>query len=285
MAFNVQFNAHTVAPQQSLEPLPTGTYDVVIVDTDEKLVKDGNGQSYYEITMQVTQGEFTGRKVIDRLNVKHNSEETRRIANSQFSAICYVTGIMVVQQSSAELHGKPFKITVSKVKRDDDPEKYQNRVVGYKDTMGYEPGKNPGIAMAQTGGGFGGQPPAGFGQQPQQQVQQQTQPAGFGGQPQQQTQPAPSFVTQQTQPQPDQTQQFTQPAPQVQQQQPATQPPPSFASPPPSFAQPPQTQPSNPPPSFAAPQQQTIEHQPVQQQQIDPSQQAGSPVPSWATGG
>lgn len=275
MAFMVSFNAYEVTPQSSPEPLPTGTYDVAIVGTEEKPVKDGNGKTYYEILMQVISGEFAGRKIIDRLNMRNDNEDARRIAASTFSAICYVTGVMVIQRSSAELHNRPFKVRVSKVPRDDRPDQFQNRVNGYLDTMGYEPGKNPGITQI---GGY--QPmqdhgqPSGFGQQPQ---PQQAAPQ-FAQQPQApQTQAAPSFA------QPTQTApQFAQ-APQPQQQ---PQPVPQFAQPTqaapqaPQFAQQPQAPQQPPVPSFAqAPQQ--PQQPPVPQFAQAPQQQA-APAPSFA---
>ena len=260
MAFNLSFNAHDVKPNVMPEPLPTGTYDVMITDTEEVLVKDGNGQAFIKVTMEVLGGEFVGRKIIDRLNTKNENEETRRIAYSTLSAICYVTGVMVIQQSSAELHGKPFRVRLVKEKRRDDPTKESNSVRGYLDSMGNEPGKSPGMA--------GGAPSAsGFG------APAQTAPAGFGGAPATvQAAPAPSFAQQQqAAPAPTAPPAFVQQQPAA----PAPTAPPTFAAPAPAAPAP------TAPPAFAAPAASAPTTAPV----ADPAASAGSPIPSWATGG
>lgn len=147
MGFNISFNANTVAPNVAPEPVPTGTYDVAIVASEEKPVKNGNGATYYELTMQViAPAEFKGRKIFERLNCKNPSDQAREIAFATLSSICHVTGVMQLQQSSAELHGKPFKVKVVKGPRNDDPTKEGNEIRGYLDAMGNEPGAKGGSA-------------------------------------------------------------------------------------------------------------------------------------------
>jgi hypothetical protein len=158
MAFLINFNAHAVAPNVAPEPVPSGRYPVVIVETNEKAVSGDETKAYWEIVMQVISGDMQGRKIIDRLNFKNPSQQTRDIAMGTLSSIAHVTGVMQFQ-SSAQLHGKPFQVNVVKVKRNDDPTKDGNEVRGYLDAMGYEPGKNPGNGAAAGGdaaGAWGG---------------------------------------------------------------------------------------------------------------------------------
>lgn len=274
MAFNVTFNAAEVAPNVALEPVPAGQYPVMIISTDEKLVKNGEGQSYYEIVMQIVGGDFAGRKIVDRLNVKNKNPDTSRIAQSQFSSICHVTGVMYIKQSSAELHGKPFRVAVVVIPRDDDPSRMQNQIRGYYDTMGYEPGKNPGIPD-NVGGAVD---PFGNPIAPQQQMQQtqQWQPEPQQQQVQQQT---PTFVQQQ----PQQTQApITMQQPPVTQQQPMLQPGQTMLQPGQTMMQPGQVM-QQVQPQVTQQQMQPQVTQQVQQQQPDPSAIAGSSIPSWAT--
>lgn len=162
MGFNIQFNAKTVEPNLPLAALPTGEYDVIIVSTDEKPVKNGGGSTFYEIVMQVIgPPEFKGRRVVDRLNCKNQNEQAREIAYATLSSICYVTGVIQLQSSSAELHGKPFRVAVAKVPRDDDPTKDGNDIRGYFDLNGNDAGA---IKKAYEGGGsVGGSSSSGFG--------------------------------------------------------------------------------------------------------------------------
>lgn len=179
MAFLIQFNAKTVEPNVAPEPVPTGTYPVVIVESGEKAVSGDNSKAYWEIVMEVISGEQKGRKIYERLNHKNSNPKTVEIAMSTLSSICYVTGVIVIQQSSQELHGKPFQVKVVKVPRDDDPTRFTNNVRGYLDALGYEPGKRPDdAANATAGSSWGGAPTT---QQPQaEQPAQQAQPQNWG---------------------------------------------------------------------------------------------------------
>lgn len=198
----LNFNAAGVKPNTALEAIPTGIYPVMITSSEEKPTKAGTG-SYIQIEMTIQGGEFAGRKVFDRLNTRNPNQQAVDIAYATLSAICHVTGRLHIQDT-AQLHGVPFQVVVSKLPRDDKPDTMTNEVKGYKDINGndpgfagtvQQPGAQPGWAANQT-------------QQPVQQAPvQQYQP---------QTQQAP---VQQYQPQTQQVQQPVQQAP-VQQQQP-----------------------------------------------------------------
>lgn len=147
MPFAVQFNAATVAPAQIPEPVPTAVYSATLVGSEEKLVKDGEGQAYYEMISQIIEGEYKGRKITDRLNYKNKSPQAVDIAFATLSAICHVTGVMQLTNSQ-ELHGKPYKISVAKVARRDDATRYTNEIRQYLFFDGSEPGKAQSIAAA-----------------------------------------------------------------------------------------------------------------------------------------
>lgn len=171
----LNFNARNVAPNTTPEPLPTGVYDVVIVKSEELPTKNRDG-FFTALTMKVQGGEFNGRTIVDRLNLKNKNPQAVEIAYGTLSAICYVTGRLEIQQTE-QLHGIPFKVSVSKVPRDDRPGAFSNEVVGYKDINGNDPGQNNG------GGAMGGQQApnwAGQQQMPDPNAGQQN----FGGQPQ-----------------------------------------------------------------------------------------------------
>jgi Protein of unknown function (DUF669) len=155
----LNFNATTVAPQITLEALPSGLYPVIITKSIEKPTAAGDG-SYLEIEMTITNYQtdtkMNGRKVIDRLNINNKNQTAVDIAYSTLSAICHVTNRLNIN-ASEELHGIPFFVNVIKKRRDDQPELYQNEVKGYKDINGNDPSSN------------------GVQQQPQQQMQQPQQ--------------------------------------------------------------------------------------------------------------
>src|SRR5262245_7926530 len=146
MAFTMAFNAATVAPNTGPEIVPTGIYTVAIVDTTEKPVSGKPGCSYYEFKMQIMDGEYKGKHVFDRLNCKNDNQQTVGIAYGTLSTICHVTGVMQVGQSSVELHGKPFKVSVIKKPRSDDPSRDGNEIRGYMDLNGNTPGVGGAVA-------------------------------------------------------------------------------------------------------------------------------------------
>jgi hypothetical protein len=164
----LNFSSRTVAPNASLEPVPSGVYDVTVTNTQEKPTKDGQG-SYieFELTIRHPEPSLNNRKLFDRLNIKNKSQQAVDIAYATLSAICHVTQRYDIQDT-AQLHGIPFKAVVAKVERNDRPGEFSNEVKGYKDAQGNDPG-NPGAAShgpgpAPQGGGqpgYGGQPNGG----------------------------------------------------------------------------------------------------------------------------
>lgn len=160
---SLNFNARNVAPNTMPEPLPTGVYDVIITKTEEKPTKNRDG-FFTEITMKVQGGEFNGRSIVDRLNLKNKNPQAVEIAYGTLSSICHVIGRLEIQDTQ-QLHGVPFKVSVIRVARDDRPGAYSNEVQGYKDINGNDPGMGGNVgaqggqqAPSWAGGQGGGQP-------------------------------------------------------------------------------------------------------------------------------
>ena len=171
----LNFNAREVAPNATLEPLPTGWYPVMIVGSVNKENSKKTG-SFLELELQVLSGEHANRKAYERLNLDNPNEVAVNIARGTLSAICHVTGVLDAQDSQ-QLHGIPFQALIKKVERNDKPGQFGNQIDGYRDQNGNEPGKAGGTqAAAQT-------------QQTQQQAQTQTQQSQPQTQQAQQEQP------------------------------------------------------------------------------------------------
>lgn len=242
----LNFNAQTVAPNTALEPIPSGTYPAIITGSEEKPTSKGDGH-YLQIEYTIQGGQYNGRKLNDRLNIKNPSPKAVEIAYGTLSAICHVTNRLQIQDS-AQLHGAALQIVVAKVQRDDKPGEYSNDIKGYKDVNGNDPGK---AGAAPQGG----------------------QPSPQGG-------AAPAWAAQQAAPapQPSYQQQMAPQPPQYAPQQPQYAPQPPMHL----LVQPPIEVPQQMPPQQAAPQgqpawaQQPQGQQPVQQ----PVQQNGQPA--WA---
>lgn len=96
------FDANSVEPRESFDPLPAGEYQVHVVESEMKPTKAGTGR-YLQLTLEVVDGEFTGRKVWDRLNLENPNQTAVDIAQRTLSQICRACGVMNVRDSE-QLH-------------------------------------------------------------------------------------------------------------------------------------------------------------------------------------
>jgi hypothetical protein len=116
-------------PDASFEPLPAGDYLAIIVDSEKKATKAGNGE-YIELKLEVIEGEYQNRNLWERLTVDHPNETAQKIGRSRLKEICRAVGNMAPRDSS-ELHDIPMIVTVGHEKRKDTGE-MTNRIKGYK---------------------------------------------------------------------------------------------------------------------------------------------------------
>lgn len=229
------FNARNVEPQMGFEAWPDAWYPVVIVKSNNKLTKDGNGR-YLELTVEcgpMVAG-YAGKQNFIRINVKNASQTAIDIAQKTLSAICRVIGVYDVQEMPTPdmavpmLHGKPFQVHFV-VQKNPDTGQIGNNPSGFKDMAGNDPIKagagmqnpnppnqpqqQPSSNFNNPNPGFqqpapGPQPGAGAFQQPQGGFANPNPNAGFQGTPQpnpggfQQPNPNGGFPSQQ-QPQPN----------------------------------------------------------------------------------
>ncbi len=124
----LNFNAHEVEPVMALEAVPAGKYIAVIVDSEIKQTKSGNG-NYLELTFEITEGEYKGRKVWSRLNIDNPSADAVKLARGELSAICRAVNVMT-PNDSVDLHNLPLEITV-KCKKRDGSDEISNEIKGY----------------------------------------------------------------------------------------------------------------------------------------------------------
>lgn len=127
MSVQINFDAKTVDPAQSLEALPAGKYICALTDSVQQENSKKNGH-HMKLTFTVQDGEYKGRKVIETLNMWHTNETAAEIAWREFSALCYATNVLQIQDT-AQLHGQPFLLELAV----EQSEQYgpSNRVKGY----------------------------------------------------------------------------------------------------------------------------------------------------------
>lgn len=108
------FNATQVDPTQGAGQMPLGRHPVVITDSEIKANKDNAG-GHVAFSLRIIDGPNTGQTGAYRLNLYHADAKTAEIANRQLSALCYVTGVMQLQDTQA-LHNIPFVVEVTQQK-------------------------------------------------------------------------------------------------------------------------------------------------------------------------
>ena len=122
------FNANNVEPNQDYGLIPKGDYDAVIVESEKKKTKAGDGE-YLNLKIQILNGEFQNRILWTVLNLWNKNEKAVQSARGDLSAICRAVSVLEPKDSS-ELHNKPLKISVAIKKNGNDED--ENRIVGYK---------------------------------------------------------------------------------------------------------------------------------------------------------
>ena len=141
------FDAQTVEPNDSFDPVPNGDYLCIITTSEMKPTKAGDG-AYLELELQVIEGPYQGRKLWDRLNLNNANETTVKIAKGTLSAICRAVGVLQ-PTDSCELHDLPLVAKVACRKRDD-TEELTNVIKSYKkrDVVAATPASSPAPAKA-----------------------------------------------------------------------------------------------------------------------------------------
>lgn len=251
----LNFDANAIQPDTSFDPIPAGWYNAIIDESEMKPTRDGSG-AYLALRFNVIDGQYAGRKVFTRLNLRNQNPVAQDIAQKQLSSICHAVNVLNVQDSS-QLHALPLQI---RVKVTNDPTgQYEpsNEISGYK-AIGAANGQGAAAPLAAPAYSAPAAPVAPVAPAtPVAPVQPQTAPAGGTWQP-------PANAQQQwVQP--------AQPAPVA----PVTQ---QQAAPAPQWANGTPTQPAPTAPQATAQQMQTVEVSPEESAAIAAAQGA---TPPW----
>ena len=125
-AIDFDVTAYEAQPLRSgWDPLPPGDYTACVTSTELKPTKAGNGE-YIELTIEIMDGDFSGRKIWERLNVNNPSEQTVQIARSQLNQLATALG-QVPLKDTDQLLEIPFTLTLDIDRKDTT----RNRVMGY----------------------------------------------------------------------------------------------------------------------------------------------------------
>tara|TARA_R110002153_G_scaffold268816_1_gene433992 strand:+ start:618 stop:1094 length:477 start_codon:yes stop_codon:yes gene_type:complete len=150
------FDASAIEPQAAYQPLPAGWYKCVITNTEEKPTKAQTG-SYLELKIEVIEGDYQGRLVFDRLNLKNPNPTAVEIAQRSLSSICRSVGVNN-PQDSADLRDKPLMVKLA-VSPANGQYEASNEVKGYDAVGDASASPAPAAAAATASVGGGSTPP------------------------------------------------------------------------------------------------------------------------------
>jgi hypothetical protein len=95
----------------TVEAIKPGYYDVIVDEAKVKATKDSQGE-FIEMTLKVTDGEFKGRKIYHRFNIKNKSEKAQSIGRSELKTFLMCAGHGVVLENITELVGLKTRANV-----------------------------------------------------------------------------------------------------------------------------------------------------------------------------
>jgi len=108
------FDSNVVEPTGKFTPVPIDDYLAMITASEMKDTKPAPNKQpgrYLQLTFEIIDGEYKGRKIFTQLNLENASTTTVEIAQRTLSAICRCTGVLR-PNTSEELHGIPIVISV-----------------------------------------------------------------------------------------------------------------------------------------------------------------------------
>lgn len=124
--FSFNATAHQSAAAPTRAPLPKGTYSAIVMDSSIKPTKAGDGQ-YIELTLQIIDGPYAGRRHWERLNVSNPNKKAEDIALASLQSLCNAVGVPVLNDTT-QLHDRPFALVLDIDRKEPD----RNRVMGYQ---------------------------------------------------------------------------------------------------------------------------------------------------------
>ena len=112
MGMNLEgFDATKVEPAgEGYEALPAGSYQAVIVHSESKKTKAGDGE-YLKLQLKIEGPTHAGRVVFDNLNLRNPSQKAVEIAKGTLSSICRAVNVLSPKDSS-DLHGKTLTVRI-----------------------------------------------------------------------------------------------------------------------------------------------------------------------------
>jgi hypothetical protein len=101
----------------STEPIPAGQYVASVFDASVGPLKSGKGQAV-SLTFEIEGGEYSGRRIFDRVIIAHESADAMRIGRAKLKDIAVACNVTEAITDLSVLCHKPCWVTV-KIESDD----------------------------------------------------------------------------------------------------------------------------------------------------------------------
>ena len=134
-----KFDANDYPLMSDRSVLEPGEYPAIIIKSDMKNTRAGNGQYLSLEFIIIGNGKGKGRKLWANLNLVNPSEVAVNIARSELATICKAIGLDNPGTSEA-MHSKPMMISVD---TEIFNEKKKNIIVGYSRAVDVDAGEVP----------------------------------------------------------------------------------------------------------------------------------------------
>ncbi len=131
----LMFNTAGIDTTDNFAPLPAGTYNAVVVESNVLDTKAGTG-TYAKMQLKVLDGEFAGRVIFHNITLTNPNPTAVEIGQKHMALLCNAVGKATIQDTQ-ELHNQPLQVQV-KVKKDAEWGD-SNEVVTYKALQGAAP--------------------------------------------------------------------------------------------------------------------------------------------------
>jgi hypothetical protein len=103
------FNSAEVPEREEFTPIPPGQYSGMVVSSELKTTHKGGQMIVLEIDIQ--SGDYEGRKLFERLNIKNDNQKAVDIAYRTLSELVKAVGKTTIKDTE-ELHNKRFLMDV-----------------------------------------------------------------------------------------------------------------------------------------------------------------------------
>lgn len=111
---SLEFDASSYERQpDQFDPIPSGQYKAIIEDTERVPTKDtSNDNEYLNLKISITEGDYKGRIVFERLNIWNSNPKAVNIAKDTLYDICHAINVPKVQNHE-ELRYKELGVKIA----------------------------------------------------------------------------------------------------------------------------------------------------------------------------